>query len=188
MTIDMSQFYQTFFDEAGEHLASMEGLLLGLHVDQPNLDDLNAIFRAAHSIKGGAGTFGFTDLAGVTHILENLLDRLRKEELQLTREMVDAFLVAGDVLKGQLDAHKAGTASDQAVAGEICKRLESLTGGSEPAASAHEGSQAASSAAAVPASDTIGQMLAAVSESVATMPGRDQISFQSAASLDFHGQ
>ena len=107
MTIDMSQFYQVFFDETAEHLAQMESLLVGLDVDAPNLDDLNAIFRAAHSIKGGSGTFGFTDMTEVTHILENLLDRLRKEELALRDEMVDAFLQAGDILKAQLDAHHA---------------------------------------------------------------------------------
>ena len=78
MTIDMSQFYQVFFEEASEHLANMEALLLNLDVDHPPLEDLNAIFRAAHSIKGGSGTFGFTDMAEVTHVLETLLDLLRK--------------------------------------------------------------------------------------------------------------
>ena len=69
MTIDMSQFFEVFFEEAAEHLASMEGLLLKLDVNAPDSDELNAIFRAAHSIKGGSGTFGFTDMTGVTHIL-----------------------------------------------------------------------------------------------------------------------
>ncbi|HLF97981.1 MAG TPA: Hpt domain-containing protein, partial [Methylococcaceae bacterium] len=109
MSIDMSQFYQVFFEETEEHLASMERLLLGLDTAAPDLDDLNAIFRAAHSIKGGSGTFGFSDMAEVTHILENLLDRLRKQELQPTTEMVDAFLQAVDVIKDQLDAHRAGS-------------------------------------------------------------------------------
>lgn len=52
MTIDMSQFYQVFFDECEEHLGTMEHLLLGLDLSDPSEDDLNAIFRAAHSIKG----------------------------------------------------------------------------------------------------------------------------------------
>ena len=77
MSIDMSQFYQVFFEESQEHLDSMESLLLGLDLADPDAEELNAIFRAAHSIKGSAGTFGFTDLAEVTHVLENLLDRLR---------------------------------------------------------------------------------------------------------------
>ena len=97
MTVDMSQFYQVFFEEAGEHLANMEQMLLSLDVAAPSLEDLNAIFRAAHSIKGGSGTFGFTDMTEVTHVLETLLDRLRKEELALRPEMVDAFLAAGDL-------------------------------------------------------------------------------------------
>ncbi|MFN0316270.1 MAG: chemotaxis protein CheW [Burkholderiales bacterium] len=181
MTIDMSQFYQTFFDEAGEHLASMEALLLGLHVDQPSLDDLNAIFRAAHSIKGGAGTFGFTDLTGVTHILENLLDRLRKEELALTTTMVDAFLAAGDVLKGQLEAHKAGTLSDPAAAVDICKRLESLTSGGAALASAHAQPASSSGDPVALAGKTIGHLLADVSDAVTSVPGRAQITFQTAA-------
>jgi chemotaxis protein histidine kinase CheA len=78
MSIDMSQFYQVFFEEAAEHLASMESLLLELDIADPDAEQLNAIFRAAHSIKGSSGTFGFTDLQDVTHILENLLDRIRK--------------------------------------------------------------------------------------------------------------
>jgi two-component system chemotaxis sensor kinase CheA len=129
MAIDMSQFYQVFFDEAGEHLASMESLLLGLDLESPDAEQLNAIFRAAHSIKGSAGTFGFTDLAEVTHILENLLDRIRKGELALREEMIDAFLAAGDVLKVLLDAHKGEGEADPSAVEEICARLRALTSG-----------------------------------------------------------
>ena len=69
MTIDMSQFFQVFFDETEELLAEMEKLLLAIDISSPDEEDLNAIFRAAHSIKGGAGTFGLTDLTDVTHVL-----------------------------------------------------------------------------------------------------------------------
>ena len=127
MSFDLSQFYQIFFEEASEHLASMESLLLALDVSDPSMDDLNAIFRAAHSIKGGAGTFGFTDMTEVTHILENLLDRLRKNELVLTQAMIDIFLMAGDVLKSQLDFHRGGAAVDAVVVAEICTTLAQLT-------------------------------------------------------------
>src|SRR6476661_557856 len=88
MTVDMSQFFEVFFDEAEELLAEMERLLLGVDVADPAADDINAIFRAAHSIKGGAATFGLADLTEVTHILESLLDRIRKGEMQLTPEHV----------------------------------------------------------------------------------------------------
>jgi two-component system chemotaxis sensor kinase CheA len=126
MSIDMSQFYQVFFDEAAEHLASMESLLLALDLNSPDADQLNAIFRAAHSIKGGSGTFGFTDMAEVTHILETLLDRIRKNELALTREMVDAFLQTGDVLRTLLEAHQNGNTADDAASKAICAKLDRL--------------------------------------------------------------
>jgi two-component system chemotaxis sensor kinase CheA len=126
MTIDMSQFYQVFFEETAEHLDEMERLLLSLDIDNPDQDDLNAIFRAAHSIKGGSGTFGFIDMTGVTHILETLLDRLRKNELALRSEMVDAFLEAGDVLRGQLGAHQHGESIDPQAAADVCVKLNSL--------------------------------------------------------------
>ncbi|PWB58816.1 MAG: chemotaxis protein CheA [Nitrosomonadales bacterium] len=128
MTIDMSQFYQVFFEETAEHLAQMESLLVGLDISAPNPDDLNAIFRAAHSIKGGSGTFGFKDMTEVTHILENLLDRLRKEEIPMREEMVDAFLQAGDILKAQLEAHQNGGEVDPAAITEVCERLKRLAG------------------------------------------------------------
>src|SRR3569623_2882753 len=113
MTIDMSQFYQVFFDEADELLAEMEKLLLALDVSAPDSEDLNAIFRAAHPIKGGAATFAFTDITEVTHMLESPLDRIRKGEMALTPEHVDAFLVAKDILKRQLDGHRLHTPVDQ---------------------------------------------------------------------------
>jgi len=112
MSVDLSQFHQVFIDEAYEHLATMENLLLAVDLDDPDLDDLNAIFRAAHSIKGGAGTFGFTDIAELTHALETLLDRLRKQELHPTDEMIEAFLQASDLLGAMLDAHQQGTETD----------------------------------------------------------------------------
>lgn len=127
MTIDKSQFFQVFFEEAAEHLAEMESLLLELDVEQPDSEMLNAIFRAAHSIKGGAGTFGFQDMAHVTHVLETLLDRLRKGELHPTVEMVDAFLDAGDVLKAQLAAHQEGQEYQDERIEAVCERLESLS-------------------------------------------------------------
>ena len=127
MSFDLSQFYQVFFEETAEHLASMESLLLGLDVADPSMDDLNAIFRAAHSIKGGAGTFGFTDMTGVTHILETLLDKLRKQEMALTNEMVNAFLEAGDAIGMQLAAHRDGGEVDPELIKAVCAKLEQLS-------------------------------------------------------------
>ena len=83
--IDLSQFYQVFFEEAGENLESMEQMLLNLDLGDPDDEQLNAIFRCAHSVKGGAATFGFADVAELTHQMETLLDRLRRQWLMQQR-------------------------------------------------------------------------------------------------------
>jgi two-component system chemotaxis sensor kinase CheA len=140
MTLDITQFYQTFFDEADELLAQMEQLLLNLDLAHPDPEDLAAIFRAAHSIKGGAATFGFTALTETTHILESLLDRARNNELVLRKDMIDTFLETKDVLSGQLADYRASAEPDAAVARAICAKLEQLNEesriGGAPAASA----------------------------------------------------
>ncbi|TFW72840.1 chemotaxis protein CheA [Methylotenera oryzisoli] len=134
MTIDMSQFYEVFFDEAEELLAEAERLLLGINIDDPDNEELNAIFRAAHSIKGGAATFGFMDMTEITHVLENLLDKIRKHEMALTSEHVDAFLAAKDVLKMELDGHRLATDVDQDQVADVKMMLKQLSeAGSAPA-------------------------------------------------------
>lgn len=127
MTIEMSQFFQVFFDETEELLAEKERLLLAVDVINPDVEDLNAIFRAAHSIKGGASTFGFTDITEVTHVLESLLDKIRKGEMALTAEHVDTFLLSKDILKMLLDGHRSGTSVDQDAVSDIKKKLVSLS-------------------------------------------------------------
>src|SRR5690606_3450592 len=110
---DLSQFFETFFDEADELLADMERLLLGLDLASPDNDELNAIFRAAHSIKGGAGTFGcFGQLADTTHLLENLLDLIRRGEMPLRKDMIDLFLETKDVLTAQVAAYRNSNEPD----------------------------------------------------------------------------
>jgi two-component system chemotaxis sensor kinase CheA len=126
MTLDITQFYQTFFDEADELLADMEQLLLVLDLAHPDPEDLGAIFRAAHSIKGGAATFGFSALTETTHILESLLDRARNNELVLRKDMIDTFLETKDVLSEQLNAYRASAEPDAAAAAAICAKLERL--------------------------------------------------------------
>lgn len=132
MTIDMSQFFQVFFDEAEELLAEMEKLLLGVDISSPDPEDLNAIFRSAHSIKGGASTFGLGDMTDVTHVLESLLDKIRKGEMALTAEHVDAFLIAKDILKMQLDGHRLGTPVDQDAVADVRMLLQSLSQDAAP--------------------------------------------------------
>ena len=106
--IDLTQFYQVFFEEAGENLENMEQLLLELDVIAADDEALNAIFRCAHSIKGGAATFGFGDIAELTHQMETLLDKLRRHELLPTAAMVDVLLQSGDALKAMLARHQGG--------------------------------------------------------------------------------
>ncbi len=137
MTIDMSQFYEVFFDEAEELLAEAERLLLGIDMDSPDDEELNAIFRAAHSIKGGAATFGFMDMTEITHVLENLLDKIRKHEMALTAEHVDAFLAAKDVLKMELDGHRLASEVDQEQVADVKMVLKSLSEASGVVISAH---------------------------------------------------
>lgn len=126
MTIDMSQFVQVFFDEAEEGLAEMERLLLAVDVDSPDAEDLNAIFRAAHSIKGGSSTFGLANITEVTHVLESLLDRIRQGEMALTTPLVDAFLTTKDVLKMLIDGHRHGAAVDLESVADVQMLLRSF--------------------------------------------------------------
>src|SRR6266850_1713656 len=100
--IDLSQFYQVFFEEAGENLDRMEQQLLEVNIEAADDEELNSIFRCAHSVKGGAATFGFADVAELTHQIDTLLDKLRRHELQPTPPMVDVLLQAGDALRAQL--------------------------------------------------------------------------------------
>ena len=126
MSMDISDFYQTFFDEADELLADMEQHLLNLVVDDPDAEQLNAIFRAAHSIKGGAGTFGFTILQETTHLMENLLDEARRGEMQLNTDIINLFLETKDIMQEQLDAYKSSTEPDAASFEYICNALRQL--------------------------------------------------------------
>jgi two-component system, chemotaxis family, sensor kinase CheA len=120
--IDLSQFYQVFFEEAGENLESMEQMLLNLDIGNPDDEQLNAIFRCAHSVKGGAATFGFADVAELTHQMETLLDKLRRHELQITAAMVDVLLASGDALKAQLARHQ-GHGGDVVDTAELLSRI-----------------------------------------------------------------
>ena len=126
MSMDISDFYQTFFDEADELLADMEQHLLDLVPEAPDSEQLNAIFRAAHSIKGGAGTFGFTILQETTHLMENLLDEARRGEMQLNTDIINLFLETKDIMQEQLDAYKSSQEPDAASFEYICHALRQL--------------------------------------------------------------
>lgn len=133
--IDLSQFYQVFFEEAGENLDRMEQLLLELDIEAADDEELNAIFRCAHSIKGGAATFGFADVAELTHQMETLLDKLRRHELKATSPMVDVLLQSGDALKAQLARHQ-GSGEEALDTTELLFNIRAMVAGEAPVVAA----------------------------------------------------
>ncbi len=126
MSVDMSQFHDVFFEESFEHLRDMEHLLLEISTEEPDNEALNSIFRAAHSIKGGSGIFGFDALTGLTHVMENILDKARNHELQLTGEIVDLLLVTADQLTAILEAYQNEEEIDWAGIEQGIKKLEAV--------------------------------------------------------------
>ncbi len=131
--IDLSQFYQIFFEEAGENLDLMETMLLNLNLETADDEELNGIFRCAHSVKGGAATFGFADVAELTHKMESLLDRLRRHELQPNAVMVDVLLESADASRSLLARHQTGDTSPAPPTGDLVKRIADLAAGHMPA-------------------------------------------------------
>ena len=137
MSIDMSQFLETFYEESFEGLEIMESELLNLDVGAADTEVINTIFRAAHSIKGGSGTFGLTAVASFTHVLETLLDEMRDGRRNVTQEAVDLMLESVDVLRDMLSALREDAEVDAQRIADTQARLEKLQG-----ASAGEGGDA----------------------------------------------
>lgn len=137
MSLDLSQFHQTFFDESFEGLDAMESGLLGLDFESGDIDPevVNAIFRAAHSIKGGAGTFGFTEIGGFTHLLETLLEELRSLKRPWTADIVDALLKGVDATRSMLDSATQGEPIPAAT--QLEQRFQDILASSPDAAAAN---------------------------------------------------
>lgn len=129
---DLSQFYQIFFEEAGENLDQMEQMLLDLDLSNADDEELNGIFRCAHSIKGGSATFGFSDVAELTHQMESLLDRLRRHELQPVPQMVDVLLESADASRSLLARHQAGGQGEAVSTTLLVQRISELAAGRVP--------------------------------------------------------
>lgn len=138
MSIDLQQFHQTFFDESFEGLDVMEDGLLGLEVGAADADVVNSIFRAAHSIKGGSGTFGFSDIASFTHVLETLLDQMRDGSRDVTQEAVDCLLLSVDCLREMLAATSDGAEVDKEGVADIQQKLEAILQTDEQVATSSE--------------------------------------------------
>jgi two-component system chemotaxis sensor kinase CheA len=150
---DLTQFYQIFFEEAGENLDQMEQMLVDLDLTQADDEALNGIFRCAHSIKGGAATFGFRDVTELTHHMESLLDRLRRHEIKPVPQMVDVLLESADASRGLLARHQNGGQGTAPVTGDLVRRISELAAGqvSAPAARAAPAPAPAVAPAPVPA-------------------------------------
>ncbi|WP_446811834.1 chemotaxis protein CheA [Methylomonas sp. 2BW1-5-20] len=124
MAIDMAQFHQVFFEESFEGLDAMESGLLNLDLGDVNVEDINTIFRAAHSIKGGSGTFGFTAVSDFTHVMETLLDEMRDGRRKITQPAVDVLLGSVDCLRDMLQSIRHGSAIDQTDVAEHKQALD----------------------------------------------------------------
>ena len=124
MSIDMAQFHQVFFEESFEGLEVMESGLMELEPGVPDTEVINSVFRAAHSIKGGSGTFGFSAIASFTHVMETLLDEIRDGVREVTVENSDILLKSVDCLREMLEATQAGSDLDQDRVAEYQKALE----------------------------------------------------------------
>lgn len=136
--IDMSQFHDIFFEEAIEGIEIMEKELLNLHPGECDSEIINTIFRAAHSIKGSASTFGFESIGKFTHSIETMLDKLRNDELDITEELIAALLSAVDCLSNMLATEKSAEAHDTAIIETIAAQLDGFSSQGKPAATAAE--------------------------------------------------
>ncbi len=134
MSMDLQRFHATFFEESREGLDAMEAGLLSLEEGNRDPEVINSVFRAAHSIKGGAATFGFEAVAGLTHVLETLLDELRSGKRALEPSAVDAMLGSVDVLRALLREAEHGQPADPAAVQAVHARLNAVLAGAAPAA------------------------------------------------------
>jgi len=129
MSIDISQFHDVFFEESFEGLDAMESGLLGLDVGAADEEAINTIFRAAHSIKGGAGTFGFMSVSEFTHVMETMLDEMRNGQRDITAESTNLLLESVDVLREMLTAVKQKEDTDDARIADVRSKLETMMAG-----------------------------------------------------------
>ena len=195
MDLDLAQFHSSFFEESFEALDSMEAALLKLDVGAPNPEGVNTIFRVAHSIKGGAGMFGFKDVASFTHTLETLLDELRSGRMQVTTAISDNLLLSVDVLRAMMTAVQRKEPVDMQKVADLQFDLEAIVaskGGSAPTAApggvgvapvAHPGTVGVP-AGAEPAAAANG---AAGTGSAAASSGRWKIEFRTLPELLLRG-
>ena len=138
---DLEQFKVTYFEECVELLADAEARLMSVQQNIGNVDveDLHAIFRAVHSVKGGGGAFNFTQLVHFAHIYETLLDLMREGHVAVTAEVVDLMLTATDMLNSLVNAAQNGEELPESDWADIAVELEALSGGATEGVPGEEG-------------------------------------------------
>ncbi|VAX00061.1 Signal transduction histidine kinase CheA, partial [hydrothermal vent metagenome] len=128
MSIDMEQFKVTFMEESLEGLDIMESVLLDMHPGAADAEAIDNIFRAAHSIKGGAATFGLGNIANFTHVVETLLDEVRNGDRDITQDAIVLFLSSVDCIREMLSADQNGEAVDQEHIEQVKAGLDKMLG------------------------------------------------------------
>jgi two-component system, chemotaxis family, sensor kinase CheA len=134
--MDMNEIKEIFFQECEEQLAELESGLLKLNDGDRDPETVNAVFRAVHSIKGGAGAFGLDDLVSFAHVFETTLDCVRSNKLEPNQDVLKVMLKSADVLADLTIAARDGASVDPSRTSGLCKELEALANGEMPAPSA----------------------------------------------------
>ncbi len=128
MSIDMEQFKATFIEESLEGLDIMESVLLEMQPGEADAEEVDNIFRAAHSIKGGSATFGFSDISNFTHVVETLLDQIRAGEREVTQEAINLFLSSVDCIRDMLAGAQEGFDINLEQVAEVKAGLDRMLG------------------------------------------------------------
>src|SRR5262245_8622143 len=124
----LEQLKQTFFDECAEGMQQIEQGLSDMREGLGSDDTINAVFRAVHSVKGGAGIFGFEALVGFAHVFETTLDAVRRGDLSATTDVIDVLLPASDVLSDLVQIARAGDTIPPGFGDDCRGALQSLLG------------------------------------------------------------
>ncbi|MDW5315422.1 chemotaxis protein CheA [Rhizobium sp. PL01] len=134
--MDMNEIKEIFFQECEEQLAELESGLLRLNDGDRDPETVNAVFRAVHSIKGGAGAFGLDDLVSFAHVFETTLDCVRSNKLEPNQDVLKVMLKSADVLADLTNVARDGGSVDQARSAQLIRELEALAKGEAPPAAA----------------------------------------------------
>ncbi|MFW6093663.1 MAG: chemotaxis protein CheA [Pseudomonadota bacterium] len=150
----MEEFHQIFFEEADELIAVMESELLEMVFDPGSPERINDVFRAAHSIKGGAATFGFSEISETTHVMETLMNGVRDGSVEVSRALIDLLLNAVDCVRDLVACAKSGDSADAARAAETRRSLEAFLDGPAGDVGAPAAAEAGDAASAAVAGQT----------------------------------